>query len=991
MIAPIPTNESARLAALRSFDVVGTTPETDFDDLALIASQITGTPMASVSFVESDHLWFKGRVGVTNSEMPRDIALCSHTLLQPDLMVVKDAREDHRFADSPLVIGEPHVRFYAGMPLITSDGFAIGTLCVIDREPRELTPQQADALRALARQVVTQLELRRTRAMLDSTVSESRQKEERLRESEEFKTRLIETSRDCIKVLDLEGRLLSMNAGGREVLEICDFDAVCGSVWEEFWQGRDREACHTALEAARRGGTGRFVGFFPTVETKKPMWWDVVVSAIKGTDGKPERLMAVSRDVTQGRYAEELLTAITGGTVAVTGKEFFRSLVQHVAKALHVRYAFVAECLPNRRARSLAFWAGNDFGADFDYDLPGTPCMNVVQGESCHYREGLQQLFPEDDVLVDMKAQSYLGVPLFSTERQVIGHLVIIDDKPMPGDPLAISVLEAFAARAGAELQRQQADVQVRRLSDEREAMLNVNRAVARHLERNELFGALAGCLRNIFETDRFGIELPLAGNRLQGHLLTPGAAGVQSTRVKVLPADGTACNWVLQNREWLVSSTCDELRERFPLTFDVMAQEGMESLCAIPLVSDDRACGVLFFMAAARDAYAHLRRGLLEQVSNAVAVALDDCLAHEEVRRLRDRLAAENAYLQEEIRSEHNFEEIVGRSPALLAVLRQVDQVARTDATVLISGETGTGKELIARAIHNASGRKDRPLVKVNCAAISAGLVESELFGHMKGAFTGAIDRRTGRFELANGGTIFLDEVGELPLDTQVKLLRVLQEQEFEPVGSSKTVSVDVRIITATNRNLQEAVRNGYFREDLYYRLNVFPILVPPLRERAEDVAVLAMFFLTQFAQRFDKKIDGISQDAMAQLTSYSWPGNIRELQNIIERAVVLCQTRELALGTELSPAAQSGNGSGRARAAVAGARMPGDASPGQPSQPLSLEEVERRHVLTVLEQTSWVIDGQNGAARTLNLHPNTLRSRLKKLGIHRPPNDIS
>ena len=514
--------------------------------------------------------------------------------------------------------------------------------------------------------------------------------------------------------------------------------------------------------------------------------------------------------------------------------------------------------------------------------------------------------------------------------------------------------------------------------------MLAVNQAISRHLHRDELFGALAACLKNVFETDRFGIELPIEGDRLQGHLLTPSDTKPQPTKVKVLPAQGTACDWVLQNRKWLVTSTRDELRERFPLTFDVMTAEGMESLCAMPLVSDDRAKGVLFFMAARKVAYGSLRRGLLEQVTAAVAVALDDCLAHEEVRELRDRLAAENAYLQEEIRNEHNFDEIVGHSPALLAVLRQVDQVAPTDATVLISGETGTGKELIARAIHNSSGRKNRPLVKVNCAAISAGLVESELFGHVKGAFTGAIDRRTGRFELANGGTIFLDEVGELPLDTQVKLLRVLQEREFEPVGSSKTIGVDVRIITATNRDLQEAVRAGSFREDLFYRLNVFPMHVPPLRERAEDIPVLAMFFVSQFAQRFDKKIEAISQDAMAQLTSYSWPGNIRELQNILERAVVLCQTRLLSLGIELSVATQSGNGAGRSLAASASAYVPiSEVGVGQPS---TLAEVERRHVLSVLEQTGWKIDGQNGAARTLNLHPNTLRSRLKKLGIQRP-----
>ena len=535
-----------------------------------------------------------------------------------------------------------------------------------------------------------------------------------------------------------------------------------------------------------------------------------------------------------------------------------------------------------------------------------------------------------------------------------------------------------------AEIEGQQTDERLRGLSGEMEVLLDVNRAIGRHLERDELFGALAACLRNVFETDRFGIELPIEGERLQGHLLTPTGAKKQPTRVKVLPAQGTACNWVLQNRKWLVSSTRDELRERFPLTFDVMTSEGMESLCAMPLVSDDRARGVLFFMAARKEAYGGLRQGLLEQVTSAVAVALDDCLAHEEVRRLRDQLAAENAYLQEEIRSEHNFEEIVGNSPALLALLRQVDQVAPTDATVLISGETGTGKELIARAVHIRSGRKARALVKVNCSAISAGLVESELFGHVKGAFTGAIEKRMGRFELANGGTIFLDEVGELPLETQVKLLRVLQEHEFEPVGSSQSVKVDVRIIAATNRDLHEAVLKGRFREDLFYRLNVFPIQVPPLRERTVDIPVLAMFFVSQFAQRFDKKIDAITQDAMTQLSSYSWPGNIRELQNIIERAVVLCRSNVLTLATELLPATGTGNGSGSARAAAASPCLP--LSEFGVETPSTLEEVERRHVLSVLEQTGWKIDGENGAARTLNLHPNTLRSRLKKLGIHRP-----
>ncbi len=531
-----------------------------------------------------------------------------------------------------------------------------------------------------------------------------------------------------------------------------------------------------------------------------------------------------------------------------------------------------------------------------------------------------------------------------------------------------------------AELEHRQADEQLRGLREEMEVLLDVNRAIGRHLERDELFGAMAACLRNVFETDRFGIELPIEGERLQGHLLTPSGERKQPTRVKVLPAQGTACNWVLQNRKWLVSSTREELRERFPLTFEVMAKENMESLCAMPLVSNDRPRGVLFFMAAREAAYGGLRRGLLEQVTNAVAVALDDCLAHEEVRRLRDQLAAENAYLQEEIRSEHNFQEIVGNSQPLRHVLSQVTQVAPTAATVLIYGETGTGKELIARAIHARSERRGRPLVKVNCGAISAGLVESELFGHVKGAFTGAIQRRTGRFELANGGTLFLDEVSELPLDTQVKLLRVLQEGEFEPLGSSHSVRVDVRIITACNVDLAGAVAAGKFRSDLFYRLNVFPVKVPPLRERGSDVRELALFFVTSFARKFGKRIESVSEETLKRLSDYAWPGNIRELQNIIERAVILCSGSVFRLDQDLVPAVNTAE---TMKSQCLPTLPAVKADPSTP--PITLEEAERQHILSVLEHAKGVIDGPNGAAKILDMHPNTLRSRMKKLGVQR------
>jgi predicted ATPase/transcriptional regulator with GAF, ATPase, and Fis domain len=362
------------------------------------------------------------------------------------------------------------------------------------------------------------------------------------------------------------------------------------------------------------------------------------------------------------------------------------------------------------------------------------------------------------------------------------------------------------------------------------------------------------------------------------------------------------------------------------------------------------------------------------------------------EVEGLKNRLQAENVYLQEELSQEHNFQEMVGTSPALVELLRRVERVAPTDATVLVYGETGTGKELIARAIHSRSGRKERALVKVNCGAISAGLVESELFGHVKGAFTGAIDRRVGRFELADGGTLFLDEVAELPLETQVKLLRVLQEQEFEPLGSSRSVRVSVRIIAATNRDLEEAVAAGRFRSDLFFRLNVLPLEVPPLRERRSDVPQLVTFFMTRFAKQFGKRMEAVDRATMELLVAYDWPGNVRELQNVVERAVVLSQGPVLQLDRDLVPAGEST----RARPVPAPEPDPdagaipvsrSESARVQPASPATLEELERAHILAVLERTGGVIEGPSGAAKILALHPNTLRSRMKKLGLQRRP----
>jgi formate hydrogenlyase transcriptional activator len=393
---------------------------------------------------------------------------------------------------------------------------------------------------------------------------------------------------------------------------------------------------------------------------------------------------------------------------------------------------------------------------------------------------------------------------------------------------------------------------------------------------------------------------------------------------------------------------------------------------------------GTFAVWSEAQNRYTQDDAELIREVANQVALAVANMTSYEEIATLKGRLEKENVYLQEEIRTEHNFEEIVGDSPPLLALLRRVDQVAPTDSTVLIYGETGTGKELIARAIHDRSNRKNRPLVKVNCSAISAGLVESELFGHAKGAFTGAFERRIGRFELADGGTIFLDEVGELPMDTQVKLLRVLQEREFEPVGSNRSVRVDVRIICATNRNLEEAIKAGTFRSDLYYRLNVFPLNVPPLRERSSDIDQLARFFVSRYARSLGKKITDISEAATQKLLSYSWPGNIRELQNVIERALILANGPILDLESDLMGVAAS---PALHEPALTVTEVPN----ADQSSVQTLQEVERAYILAVLQQTHGVIEGSNGAAKTLGMHPNTLRHRMEKLGIKRSAHRIS
>jgi PAS domain S-box-containing protein len=611
-----------------------------------------------------------------------------------------------------------------------------------------------------------------------------------------------------------------------------------------------------------------------------------------------------------------MLRALVEGTAQDTGQSFFESLVQHLAAAINARYAFIAEFVdrPALRAKTLAYWSRDSLAQNFEWDLHGTPCEDVVRGNLCHYPIGVAERFPQDKPLAQMGIQSYLGVPLRDQQGQTIGHLAVFDDRPMPAEPRRVAIFRIFAARAAAELQR----IRAERLLSESEQ---------RYRDLYE-----QAPIAYIYEdTDsRF-----VRANRAACELLGIKPDQVTSTIGKALLAP------------------IPENKKRIDEALAAMKSQGKAFAgVELELRRKDNGQPVWVQWYSKPEPEGKHTRTMLIDITERVLM-----------EREKARLEQQNQYLQEEIKNAHNFEEIVGRSPRLIEVLEKVRRVAPTDASVLILGETGTGKELIARAIHSASNRSSKPLIKVNCAALPAGLVESELFGHERGAFSGAIARRIGRFELAHGGTIFLDEIGEVPAEVQVKLLRVLQEKELERVGGTASIKSDVRVIAATNRDLAKQVDAGKFREDLFYRLNVFPVHVPPLRERIGDVQLLVQFLLTRFSAQLGKRIEGVTSATMQRLLDYRWPGNVRELENVIERAYILASGPIIDIALD----------------------APASASSADSPAPNSLEYVEREHLLSVLRDRKWIIDGPNGAAKVLDLHPNTLRSRLKKLGISR------
>jgi formate hydrogenlyase transcriptional activator len=513
------------------------------------------------------------------------------------------------------------------------------------------------------------------------------------------------------------------------------------------------------------------------------------------------------------------------------------------------------------------------------------------------------------------------------------------------------------------------AQQQLTRERDRVRVLLEVNNAVVTHLGLDDLFPAVSACLRRVIEHDGSGLILfDHNTNRYRVHVLS-FATNESFIREGIVDADcKTPAHVAITTRKPAVLGEADLRR----LAVESKCAQhwlagGVRAFCSVPLLFRDRVLGALDIGRRREDAFSADEIELFSEVAKQIAIAVENAQAYREITELKDRLAKENLYLDEEVRTEHNFGEIVGDSAALRRVLKEVETVAPTGSTVLIRGETGTGKELIARALHDLSPRRERTFVKLNCAAIPTGLLESELFGHEKGAFTGAIMQKVGRFELAHQGTLFLDEVGDIPPELQPKLLRALQEQEFERLGSTHTVRVDVRLVAATNRDLAQMVADGNFRSDLYYRLNVFPVVLPPLRERRADIPMLARHFTQRFARRMGRQIETIPAPVMDALVRYSWPGNIREMQNVIERAVVLSPGPALQIPIgELQP--------------------PAGAAEGSAGTPLTLADAERTHILGVLHETRWVVGGPRGAAARLGMKRTTLQWKMKQLGISRP-----
>jgi len=657
--------------------------------------------------------------------------------------------------------------------------------------------------------------------------------------------------------------------------------------------------------------------------------------------------------------------------------ELFRDLAQRLPRVVHVNFVALSLHDPVRNTMRLHTIQANvpaDLAGGHEGPLEESPAGSVWQTQLPILVPDLAEERRWPKATGHMKedgTNSFCFVPLTTAVRRLGAMGFLSLQKEAYGETdleFLQQVAKQVAVAVDNVLNFASAEAAQQSLARERDRLslvLEINNAVVSHLELRELLKAISACLSRVIPHDLacFCLYDP-ATHQLRTHALDFPSNQDFAEAGDPIPLEGTPEGLAFTSQETVLIRSLS-LTE-FPAEIIKRgAAEGLKSGCAVPLISHGRALGTLSVVSMQEDAFTEDDAKLLSRIGAQVALAAANSMAYQEISSLRDKLAKEKLYLEEEIQTEYNFEEIVGDSRALKLLLKEVQTVAATDSTVLILGETGSGKELVARALHNRSNRRERTFVKLNCAAIPTGLLESELFGHERGAFTGAIATKVGRFELADRGTIFLDEVGEIPLELQVKLLRVLQEQEFERLGSTRTIHVNVRVIAATNRDLSRMVEEQEFRSDLYYRLKVFPVTVPPLRDRPEDIPLLVRHFAQKFAKRMKKRIETIPSEAMKALQAYHWPGNVRELENFIERAVILTQGQDLFVSIgELK-------------------RLPSHTTN---SGATTLEHAEREHILKALHKTNWTIGGPAGAAAKLGMKRTTLQSKMQKLGISRP-----
>ncbi len=842
-------------------------------------------------------------------------------------LLVNDVAGENRFPPIMNVLREHGIRSYCVLPLSTAQ-HRLGALGFGSKAEAAYTQDDLAFLQGVAQQAALAVD----NALNHQTLQSGGERpahpsaEGHWDETQALFEQLFESAPDSVVVTDAQGVIKRVNAQTEQMFGYARGE-LQGQPIELLVPKRFREM-HVAQRAnygsdphLRPMGSGMELYAQRKDGSQFPV--EIMLSPIK-RNREGLVVLAVLRDITMRKRAEEALK---------NSEQQLQSILDNSTTVIYLKDMKGRYVRINQRFAELFSISSDEVRGKTDHDLfPQEIAERLRSNDRRVFNAGVPMEFEEVVAQAD-GIHTYISVkvPLFDSA----------------GKPYALAGVST--------------DITERKRAEEA-LLLEVSSVLLSHLDIRELFAAIAATLRRIMPHENATVALSEPESKELRLVPLEQASGEASLQREMLsPMQETLAGRVMNSRQPLVVNDLGG-SPLPPQTVRRLLAEGVKSACFLPLIARDRVLGTLNLVSRDEAAFQQKEVDLLSQIAGHVAMALDNALAFRQVAQLKERLAEEKLYLEDEIRTEYHFEEIIGESTALKRVLKQVETVGPTSATVLILGETGTGKELVARAIHDLSDRRDRTFIKLNCAAIPSGLLESELFGHEKGAFTGAITQKIGRLELAHQGTLFLDEVGDIPLELQPKLLRALQEKEFERLGSTRTIPVDVRLIAATNRDLAKMVANHEFRSDLYYRLRVFPITVPPLRERAEDIPILVHYFAQKHAERMHRKIEIIPPETIEALARWHWPGNVRELENIIERAVILSPGPVLRVPlAELNP--------------------PEDES----ASPDTLEDAEREHILRVLRETRGIIGGPHGAAARLGLKRTTLNSKMRKLGITR------